>query len=128
MSLAENKTSNHPNATPIALDILMKPKGQMRFKSGYRYLHVTGAFTYRSRDCVVYKKSLVTASYVSEAMQDAGKQSCFHERDRIGSRIDHMSAMKVIDEIRDKGGKMLLFESSAVVDLSLLNQIQNVEL
>jgi saccharopine dehydrogenase-like NADP-dependent oxidoreductase len=25
--------------------------------------------------------------------------------------IDHMSAMKVIDEIRDKGGKMLLFES-----------------
>ena len=25
--------------------------------------------------------------------------------------IDHMSAMKVIDEIKDKGGKMLLFES-----------------
>jgi saccharopine dehydrogenase-like NADP-dependent oxidoreductase len=25
--------------------------------------------------------------------------------------IDHMSAMKVIDEIRDKGGRMLLFES-----------------
>jgi saccharopine dehydrogenase-like NADP-dependent oxidoreductase len=25
--------------------------------------------------------------------------------------VDHMSAMKVIDEISDKGGKMLLFES-----------------
>jgi saccharopine dehydrogenase-like NADP-dependent oxidoreductase len=25
--------------------------------------------------------------------------------------IDHMSAMKIIDEIRDKGGKMILFES-----------------
>jgi hypothetical protein len=24
--------------------------------------------------------------------------------------VDHMSAMKVIDEISDKGGKMLLFE------------------
>jgi hypothetical protein len=25
--------------------------------------------------------------------------------------VDHMSAMKVIDEITEKGGKMLLFES-----------------
>ncbi len=25
--------------------------------------------------------------------------------------IDHMSAMQIIDRIRDKGGKMLLFES-----------------
>jgi hypothetical protein len=33
-----------------------------------------------------------------------------------------MSAMKVIDEIRDKGGKMLLFES--FVWWSLQNQIQ----
>jgi hypothetical protein len=29
--------------------------------------------------------------------------------------VDHMSAMKVIDEISDKGGKMLLFESSGVL-------------
>jgi hypothetical protein len=114
MSLAENKTSNHPNATPIALDILMKPKGQMRFKSGYRYLHVTGAFTYRSgqRLCCL-QESLVTASYVSEAMQEldaAVKENnlVFMNGDRIGSRIDHMSAMKVIDEIRDKGGKMFV--------------------
>jgi hypothetical protein len=38
-----------------------------------------------------------------------------------------MSAMKVIDEIRDKGGKMLLFESFCG-GLVVLNQIQNVEL
>jgi saccharopine dehydrogenase-like NADP-dependent oxidoreductase len=71
MSLAENKTSNHPNATPIALDIFNEAQRQMRFKSGYRYLHVTGAFTYRSgqRLCCL-QESLVTASYVSEAMQE----------------------------------------------------------
>jgi hypothetical protein len=34
----------------------------------------------------------------------------FMNRNR-STDIDHMSAMKVIDEIRDKGGKMLLFES-----------------
>jgi hypothetical protein len=35
--------------------------------------------------------------------------------------VDHMSAMKVIDEISDKGGKMLLFESFCGV---LLHQSQ----
>jgi hypothetical protein len=35
--------------------------------------------------------------------------------------VDHMSAMKVIDEISDKGGKMLLFESFVGV---LLHQNQ----
>jgi hypothetical protein len=35
--------------------------------------------------------------------------------------VDHMSAMKVIDEITEKGGKMLLFESFVGV---LLHQNQ----
>jgi hypothetical protein len=35
------------------------------------------------------------------------KQLSFHERNWSRLGIDHMSAMKVIDEIRDKGGKML---------------------
>jgi hypothetical protein len=37
--------------------------------------------------------------------------------------VDHMSAMKVIDEISDKGGKMLLFESFVLLHQS---QIQIV--
>jgi saccharopine dehydrogenase-like NADP-dependent oxidoreductase len=40
--------------------------------------------------------------------------------------VDHMSAMKVIDEISDKGGKMLLFESCGV--LLHQSQIQSLEL
>jgi hypothetical protein len=88
MSLKEKNNKQSSNATPIALDILMKLKGQMRFKSGYRYLHVTGAFTYEAaRDCCCLKKSLVTASYVSEEAMELDvavrKTICFHERDRI---------------------------------------------
>jgi saccharopine dehydrogenase-like NADP-dependent oxidoreductase len=68
MSLAENKTSNHPNATPIALDILIMKdrcdsKADIVISMLPAHLHIEVA-----RDCVVYK-SLVTASYVSEAMQ-----------------------------------------------------------
>jgi saccharopine dehydrogenase-like NADP-dependent oxidoreductase len=69
-----------------------------------------------AKDCVVYKKHMVTASYISDAMQEldaAAKANNLIFMNEIGldPGIDHMSAMKVIDEIRAKGGKMILFES-----------------
>lgn len=69
-----------------------------------------------ARDCIAYGKHLVTASYVSEEMQalDAEvreKGLVFMNEIGLDPGIDHMSAMHVIDRIRDKGGKMLLFES-----------------
>ena len=59
---------------------------------------------------------MVTASYVSKEMQaidEAVKEKGLVFMNEIGvdPGIDHMSAMKVIDHIRDQGGKMLLFES-----------------
>jgi saccharopine dehydrogenase-like NADP-dependent oxidoreductase len=59
---------------------------------------------------------MVTASYISDAMQNLdaeAKQNNLVFMNEIGldPGIDHMSAMKTIDEIRDKGGKMILFES-----------------
>jgi saccharopine dehydrogenase-like NADP-dependent oxidoreductase len=75
------------------------------------HLHIEVA-----KDCVVYKKHMVTASYISDAMQEldaAAKANNLIFMNEIGldPGIDHMSAMKVIDEIRAKGGKMILFES-----------------
>jgi hypothetical protein len=67
----------------------------MQFKSEYRYLHVTGSFTYWSQRLCCLQENLVTASYVSEAMQEldgAVKENnlVFHEWDGIGSEIDAM--------------------------------------
>jgi len=75
------------------------------------HLHIEVA-----KDCIRFKKHLVTASYISNQMQEldsAAKANNLVFMNEIGldPGIDHMSAMKVIDEIRDKGGKMLLFES-----------------
>ncbi len=66
--------------------------------------------------CLKYKKHLVTASYVSpeiKALDKMVKQNGLIFMNEIGldPGIDHMSAMKIIDDIRDQGGKMLLFES-----------------
>ncbi|MEM9647850.1 MAG: saccharopine dehydrogenase C-terminal domain-containing protein [Bacteroidota bacterium] len=69
-----------------------------------------------AEDCIQYKKHLVTASYVSkeiEALHDEAKANGLVFMNEIGldPGIDHMSAMEVIDRIRDRGGKLLLFES-----------------
>ena len=69
-----------------------------------------------AKDCITYKKHMVTASYVSKEMEVLDEEAkanglIFMNEIGVDPGIDHMSAMKVIDRIRDNGGKMILFES-----------------
>jgi saccharopine dehydrogenase-like NADP-dependent oxidoreductase len=69
-----------------------------------------------AKDCVRYRKNLITASYVDEAMR-----SLQEEIERSGllflcemgldPGIDHMSAKKVIDEVHENGGNITSFVS-----------------
>lgn len=118
LELAQKKTNKHPNAQAIALDIFDNSQRKAAIEKADIVISMLPAHLHIevARDCIVYKKSLVTASYISDAMQEldvAAKENNLVFMNEIGldPGIDHMSAMKVIDEIRDKGGKMLLFES-----------------
>ena len=118
LASAQKKTNNHPNATAIALDIFDQnqreafvQKADIVISMLPAHLHIEVA-----KDCITYKKHLVTASYVSDAMQELdvlAKENNLIFMNEVGldPGIDHMSAMKVIHEIKAKGGKMLLFES-----------------
>lgn len=69
-----------------------------------------------AKDCITFGKHMVTASYVSQEMESLNQSAInkglvFMNEIGVDPGIDHMSAMQVIDRIRDKGGKMLLFES-----------------
>lgn len=69
-----------------------------------------------AKDCIKYNKHLVTASYVSTEMDALSesvrtKELIFMNEMGVDPGIDHMSAMEVIDRIRGKGGKIILFES-----------------
>jgi saccharopine dehydrogenase-like NADP-dependent oxidoreductase len=115
---AKNKINNHPNATAIALDVFDEnqrknaiQKADIVISMLPAHLHIEVA-----KDCIVYKKNMATASYISDAMQELdslAKENNLIFMNEVGldPGIDHMSAMKVINEIRKKGGKMLLFES-----------------
>src|SRR5690554_3297786 len=69
-----------------------------------------------AKDCIEFKKNLITPSYVSPEMKvlnEEAKAAGIIIMNEIGvdPNIDHMSAMRVIDAIRDAGGEMKIFES-----------------
>ncbi len=116
--LAQRKTNNHKNATAIALDIFDAMQRQTEIQKADIVISMLPAHLHIevAKDCITYKKHMVTASYVSHAMQELDTQAkannlIFMNEIGLDPGIDHMSAMKVIDEIRDQGGKMILFES-----------------
>jgi saccharopine dehydrogenase-like NADP-dependent oxidoreductase len=118
LALAAKKTGGHSNATAIALDIFNEGQRKSEIQKADIVISMLPAHLHIevAKDCTTYKKHMVTASYISDAMQSldaAAKENNLVFMNEIGldPGIDHMSAMKVIDEIRDKGGKMLLFES-----------------
>lgn len=118
LELAQRKTAQHPNATAIQLDIHNTAQRQSVIAKADIVISMLPAHMHIeiAKDCIQFKKHMVTASYISDAMQalDAEAKAnrlIFMNEIGLDPGIDHMSAMKVIDEIRDKGGKMLLFES-----------------
>ena len=118
LALAQKKTNDHPNATAIALDIFDEDQRKKAIQIADIVISMLPAHLHIqvAKDCIIYKKHLVTASYVSDAMQEldaAAKENNLIFMNEIGldPGIDHMSAMKVIDEIKEKGGEMILFES-----------------
>lgn len=69
-----------------------------------------------AKECVKQKKHFACASYVSNEMQrlnKAAKENDVILLNEIGldPGIDHMSAMKIMNEKRDEGAKILSFES-----------------
>lgn len=69
-----------------------------------------------ARDCIDLRTDLITPSYISnemKALHDLAVQNGVTIMNETGvdPGIDHMSAMKVIDEIRQKGGVLTSFKS-----------------
>ena len=118
LALAEKKINNHPNATPIGLNIFDVEERKSAIEKASIVISMLPAYLHIeiAKDCLEFKKHLVTASYISDAMLELDEEArksnlIFMNEIGLDPGIDHMSAMKVIDEIRAKGGKMLLFES-----------------
>ncbi len=69
-----------------------------------------------AKHCLELAKHLITTSYVKEAMQDLDRQVrdknlLFLNEIGLDPGIDHMSAIKIIHGVEDRGGKIVSFYS-----------------
>lgn len=114
-----NKLINkHRNAKAIILDVFDKHQREEQIQKADIVISMLPARFHVdvAKDCITFNKHMVTASYISSEMKalDAEvkkKGLVFMNEIGLDPGIDHMSAMQVIDKIKDAGGKMLLFES-----------------
>jgi saccharopine dehydrogenase (NAD+, L-glutamate forming) len=115
---AQKFTDGHANGRGILLDVFNEPQRRKAVESSDLVISMLPARYHIdvAKDCLEFGKHLVTASYISEQMfslnhKAVAKGLVFMNEIGLDPGIDHMSAMQVIDRIRAKGGKMLLFES-----------------
>lgn len=117
-ALAQEKTAGHPRAHAIAFDVNDSiarvsaiSKADVVISMLPAHMHIPVA-----TDCIALGKHMVTASYVSkemEALDAKAKAAGVVLMNEIGvdPGIDHLSAMKILDELRDKGAEIIQFES-----------------
>ena len=115
---AQKLTKNHLNAKGILLDVFNEKQREEAVKAADIVISMLPARFHIevAKDCITFGKNLVTASYISDEMQALNKEVVekglvFMNEIGVDPGIDHMSAMQVIDTIRNKGGKLMLFES-----------------
>ncbi|MEZ4786349.1 MAG: saccharopine dehydrogenase C-terminal domain-containing protein [Flavobacterium haoranii] len=118
LELAQKKVKNHANARAIAFDIFNDIQRQEEIQRADIVVSMLPAHMHIevAKDCLKFGKHMVTASYISPAMQELDEEAkakglVFMNEIGLDPGIDHMSAMKVLDEIRAKGGHVILFES-----------------
>jgi saccharopine dehydrogenase-like NADP-dependent oxidoreductase len=116
---AQEKIRNHPRGEAFAFDVHKKDQ---RFKE-IRWAHIVISLLPArmhhlvAETCVEIGRNMVTASYLSpaiKALDGAAKEKDIILMNECGvdPGLDHMSAMKIIREIEEEGGKLLSFESS----------------
>ncbi|CAM1342350.1 saccharopine dehydrogenase family protein [Tenacibaculum aestuarii] len=115
---AQSKINNHKNATAIQLDVFNAEQRANAIQEADIVISMLPASFHIevAKDCITYGKHMVTASYISNEMKALDEEAkakglVFMNEIGLDPGIDHMSAMQIIDRIKDQGGKMLLFES-----------------
>jgi len=118
LELAQQKVNNHPNGRAVWLDVMKVNDRRDLIGRADVVVSLLPAHLHLEvgHDCILLKKHLITASYVSKEMYQLGDDA--RDRDLIfmgemglDPGIDHMSAMQKIDEIKEKGGELTAFRS-----------------
>ena len=118
IDLVKSKINGHVNGVALSFNALDANERRPEIEKADLVISMLPARFHLdvANDCVELKTNLITPSYISPEMraldQDA-KDAGIVIMNEIGvdPGLDHMSAMKIIDEIKSKGGKVTSFKS-----------------
>ncbi len=112
------KTNNSKYAEAVQLDITNEEQRGALIQRAHVVISMMPPALHFlvAKDCVEYRKHLLTASYLDDKMKSlqdeiSNRKLLFICEMGLDPGIDHMSAMKIIDEIKAKGGKINSFKS-----------------
>jgi saccharopine dehydrogenase-like NADP-dependent oxidoreductase len=117
-SIIESKTKKHPSSTAIEANITNDNIRDELIKNTNLVISMMPPFLHIhiAKDCLKYAKHLLTASYADEqikllANEVKDKGIIFLCEMGLDPGIDHLSAMQIIDNIKEHGGKITSFKS-----------------
>jgi len=112
------KTNHSPFAEAVALDVTNEEQRAALIQRAHVVISMMPPSLHFlvAKDCVEYRKHLLTASYVDKqikSLQEEIKQKklLFLCEMGLDPGIDHMSAMKIIHKIKEAGGHITSFKS-----------------
>ena len=118
IDMAKNKIKGANNASALEFDINNdEQRREVVSKADLVISMLPASFhVLVARECVVHGINLITASYVSPEMKELDEEAkskgiLLLNECGLDPGIDHMSAMKVIDMIREEGHELTSFES-----------------
>lgn len=118
LQLASDKIKGSPFGKPLSFDVTDSTmRAEIIEQSAIVISMLPPALHLEvAKDCIRFSKHLLTASYVDDAMKSMAteikkKDILFLCEMGLDPGIDHMSAMKLIDDIHAKGGKVTSFKS-----------------
>ncbi len=118
IDLVKSKLNNHPNGVALSFNALDPEQRRPEIEKADLVVSMLPARFHIgvAEDCIALKTNLITPSYISpemKALDQAAKDAGIVIMNEIGvdPGLDHMSAMNIIDEIQNKGGKLTTFES-----------------
>jgi saccharopine dehydrogenase (NADP+, L-glutamate forming) len=118
LSLAESKTKNFSSAEAISFNAGNDEKRRQYISKVNLVISMLPPALHFlvAKDCLYFSKNLLTASYLDASVRSLAdeikaKGLLFLGETGLDPGIDHMSAMKVIHEIKNEGGKIISFKS-----------------
>ncbi len=118
LALAQERIGGHPQGKALSFNALNPEERKPEIAAADLVISMLPPRFHAeiAKDCIELKKHLITPSYITDEMRALNKDAeeagvLILNEMGVDPGIDHMSAMRIIHEIRSKGGEVTSFKS-----------------